>query len=100
MARKGGETAKAGFYWHGAGWEIVTLAGKGGVLPGSDAERYVRIPTLAMLLLAPVMGGVFVVFLPLIGFVLALGHLGGVGLRGARRVAARLAAGFHRARHA
>jgi hypothetical protein len=90
MARKGGETVKAGFYWHADGWEIVPVSGEGGVLPGTAEDRYVRLPALGMLLLAPVMGGLFVVFLPLIGIALLLAHLARLGGRGARRFVARI----------
>jgi hypothetical protein len=90
MARRGGETVKAGFYWHAAGWEIVPVSGQGGPLPGTHEDRYVRVPTLGMLVLAPVMGGLFVVFLPLIGFALLILHLARSGWGGARRALARL----------
>jgi len=45
-----------------------------------------------MLLLAPVMGGLFVIFLPLIGFALVLQHLGRLSLSASRRGAATLLA--------
>jgi hypothetical protein len=61
----------AGFYWRPASWEIVTLSGEGGVLPGERGERYFKVPVLAMLALAPAMGAALVMFLPLVGFVLA-----------------------------
>jgi hypothetical protein len=70
MERKsGGTRVKAGYYWHAAQWEIVTISGRdGGVLPGGPDEGYYGIPVLAMLMLAPIMGALFVVFLPFIGF--------------------------------
>jgi hypothetical protein len=61
----------AGFYWRKSAWEMVTLSGEGGVLPGGREERYVKVPVLAMLALAPAMGAALVMFLPLMGFVLA-----------------------------
>ncbi len=72
---RGGAKVEAGFYWRPARLEIVPVTGAGGVLPGSPGEVYVRIPTLGMLLLGPAMGALFVVFLPLIGFVLVGRHL-------------------------
>jgi hypothetical protein len=45
-----------------------------------------------MLLLAPVMGGLFVVFLPLIGFALVLQHLGRLATAAIRQGAASLLA--------
>lgn len=93
MARKvGGTMVKAGFYWNPKEWEIVTIEGPGGILPGMPEDRYFRIPVLAMLLLAPVMGGLFVVFLPLIGFALVLQHLGRLSVAATRRGAATLLA--------
>jgi hypothetical protein len=97
MARKGGEAVKAGFYWHADVWEIVPVSGEGGVLPGTAEDRYIRLPALGMLLLAPVMGGLFVVFLPLIGIGLLGAHLARLGGRGARRLLARIG---HTGRHA
>ena len=67
----GGTRVPAGFYWRPASWEIVTLSGEGGVLPGERRERYFKVPVLAMLVLAPAMGAALVMFLPLVGFVIA-----------------------------
>ncbi len=93
MARRvGGTTVKAGFYWNPGEWEIVTIEGQGGILPGAQDRRYLRIPALAMLILAPIMGGLFVMFLPLIGFALVLQHLGRLGVTATRRSAATLLA--------
>jgi hypothetical protein len=100
MAHRGGETVSAGFYWRGAAWEIVPVSGPGGALPGDGGERYLRIPTFAMLLAAPVMGALLVVFLPFIGFALLGGHLFRRGARAGHRLIARLAAGLHRENHA
>jgi hypothetical protein len=66
----------AGFYWRAARWEVVTLSGDGGVLPGGRHERYLRVPMLAMLALAPAMGAALVMFLPLVGFVMVGRELG------------------------
>ena len=66
----GGRTVPPGFYWNRAEWQVVTVSKGDGVLPGGGEERYFRIPTFTMLLLAPVMGALLVVFLPFIGFAL------------------------------
>jgi hypothetical protein len=68
---RGSTRVPAGFYWRPASWEMVTLSGKGGVLPGERSERYFKVPVLAMLVLAPLMGAALVMFLPLMGFVMA-----------------------------
>ena len=64
---KGGETVKAGFYWHQAQWAAEVVPAAGGVLPGDGATAYRRIPWPALLVIAPVMGGAFAMFLPFIG---------------------------------
>jgi hypothetical protein len=66
----GGQTVAPGFYWSRREWEVVTISKNEAVLPGESGIAYVRIPTLAMLALAPVMGALLVMFLPFIGFVL------------------------------
>ena len=71
----GGTEAKAGFYWNSREWEITVLQGKGGSLPGDATTRFIRIPMPAMLLVGPIMGAAFVMFLPFIG-VAMLGYYG------------------------
>ena len=67
----GGAKVQSGFYFNKANWEIVTVSGKkGGVLPGDAKAGFLRIPAVAMLAGAPVLGAAFVVFLPVIGFAL------------------------------
>jgi hypothetical protein len=67
----GGSKVPAGFYFNKKNWEIVTVSGKkGGVLPGDAKADYLKIPAVAMLAGAPVLGAAFVVFLPVIGFAL------------------------------
>jgi hypothetical protein len=92
MASKGGAKVKAGFYWRRSQWEIVPLSGAGGVLPGGPEETYHRIPVLVMLAVAPIMGALFVVFLPFIGFALLLQYLAQSTVRASRHAAGELAA--------
>jgi hypothetical protein len=67
----GGTKVQSGFYFNKANWEIVTVSGKkGGLLPGDAKADYLRVPAVAMLAGAPVLGAAFVVFLPVIGFAL------------------------------
>ena len=71
---KGGSKVPAGFYFNKKTWEIVTVSGRrGGVLPGDVRTEYLKIPAVAMLAAAPVLGAAFVIFLPLIGFALFAG---------------------------
>jgi hypothetical protein len=68
----GGDEVKAGFYVNRNAWKVTTLSGKGGTLPGENVDRYVRMPGLLVLLMAPIMGGLFAIFLPFIGIALLL----------------------------
>jgi hypothetical protein len=44
-----------------------------GPLPGSEEDAYRRVPALALLFIGPILGGAFVIFLPVIGFALLMG---------------------------
>ena len=71
MARHiGGSPAESGYYWNPRNWSITPIPRPGGFLPGGPRDRFLKVPTLAVLLLMPILGGLFVVFLPVIGFVL------------------------------
>jgi hypothetical protein len=74
--RNAGEAAKMGFYFNTRTWEVDLHRKEGGALPGVDGDRYVRIPAAALLVLGPVMGFFFVIFLPFIGFALVARELG------------------------
>lgn len=50
----------------------VTSVERAGALPGKVAEHYRRVPMLVMLLIAPLLGLAFVIFLPFIGFAVML----------------------------
>jgi len=77
MTRKrAGEAAKVGFYFNTRSWEIELHRKDGGALPGGERDLYVRVPAVALLLLGPVMGFFFVIFLPFIGFALVARELG------------------------
>ena len=80
-----GANVKGGFYFNRDKLNLVTVSGKLGTLPGNEGHRYVRIPSLAMVFLAPLLGGLFVLFMPIIGFVLVLQHLSRLSLSGLRR---------------
>jgi hypothetical protein len=74
--KKAGEAARVGFYFNTRTWEMDLHRKDGAALPGDLADRYVRIPAVALLLLGPVMGFFFVIFLPFIGFALTFRELG------------------------
>ena len=61
-----------GFYFNQKSWDLVTVSGKAGVLPGTTSDQYLRVPLLLMLLGAPVFGATLVMFLPFVGIALFL----------------------------
>lgn len=63
-----------------------------GQLPGPETETWRSVPVIFMLIVAPVIGGAFALFLPLIGFVL----LGALVLKWAAHVAAVMLNGITR----
>lgn len=82
-----GTLVKGGFYFNRDAWDLVAVSGKEGVLPGTEGQRFIKVPVWAVLALAPVLGGLFVVFLPLVGFALVFMYLGRAMLaRGQRGV--------------
>jgi len=70
LRHKGGEMVKSGFYLDWRNWRFEMVEAPAAALPGAEDAEYVRVPTLVMLLAAPVLGALFVVFLPFIGFAL------------------------------
>jgi hypothetical protein len=74
---KGGEVVKAGFYWNLAEWEAKIVPAEGAPLAGTADTRYLRVPLLAVLVLAPIMGLTYAMFLPFIGFAMVAMYLTG-----------------------
>lgn len=71
----GGDNVKPGVYWNIGKWEATLVRAGGGMLPGSATDRYMRLPLLALVVLAPTMGAVFAMFLPAIGAVMLIAFL-------------------------
>ena len=76
MAHTGGTKVNYGFHWSAKAWDMAMIPAEGGHLPGGSDQKYMRIPTFLFLLMAPMMGALYVVFLPFAGFALLFGHLG------------------------
>ena len=74
--KRAGEAAKVGFYFNTRTWELDFHRKDGEALAGTHRDLYVRIPAWALLVLGPVMGFFFVIFLPFIGFALVARELG------------------------
>lgn len=71
MAKFGGGTqVKGGYYWNPRGWQVEVIGNEGGTLPGTPDQHFLRLPFLVMLAVVPMMGMMFAVFLPAIGFAL------------------------------
>lgn len=64
----GGTKVEPGFYWNAGDWQIVTIERSARPLPGGADQTWVKVPAAGMLLLAPMLGLSFVVFLPFVGF--------------------------------
>ncbi len=64
----GGMKVGGGYYWNPRTWEVQVLGAEGGVLPGSERAHFARIPYPLLFVVVPVLGALFLVFLPVIGF--------------------------------
>lgn len=65
---KGGEDVKRGIYVNRGTGEVINFMAEGGVLPEAGGAEYVRVPAIAMLLFGPLVGLVYVMFLPFAAF--------------------------------
>lgn len=73
MRCHGGESVGRGFYYSPRTHEHMNIVDEERVvLPGGADTVYYRLPRAALLLLAPILGFLFVVFLPVIGIVMTV----------------------------
>jgi hypothetical protein len=77
LKHKGGDTVKAGFYWNAKEWEATIVPKAGGPLPGGEDVVYYRTPLLVLLVVLPIMGAAFAMFLPFIGMYMLAAFLTG-----------------------
>jgi hypothetical protein len=66
---EGGTQVKGGYYWNPRAWAVEVIPPEGGRLPAS-AAKFVKVPFPLLFLIVPVLGALFLMFLPLIGFAL------------------------------
>jgi hypothetical protein len=66
-----GEKVAGGFYVNRRTWGIAVID-REGVLEGEAGDRYGRIPALVALVLAPIAGAAFAMFLPFLGIAMVL----------------------------
>jgi len=64
----GGMTVGGGYYWNTSNWEVEVVSSEGGRLKGAASAKYVKVPFPALFLIVPVVGALFLMFLPFIGF--------------------------------
>jgi hypothetical protein len=66
-----GSAVLSGYYLNAARWHVEPIANDGDRLPAGRGS-WMRVPTAAALVLVPLLGAAFLVFLPLIGFLVSL----------------------------
>lgn len=69
---RGGQMAIRGTYWSPTDGSRVDMDARG-VLPGDDGITYLRVRITWLLLIAPLVGGLFVIAFPMIGVATVIG---------------------------
>jgi hypothetical protein len=59
-----------GYYWNASNWEVEVVPSEGGRLKGGSNAKYVKVPFPALFVIVPLLGALFLMFLPFIGFAL------------------------------
>lgn len=72
----GGTQVKSGYYMDASTLAFANVEKDGGTLPGGAKTRWKRVPVLLVVAAAPLLGGLFVVAFPLLGFGVAAYALG------------------------
>lgn len=73
---RGSEKVAPGLYFNFEDLAFKSMAEEGH-LPGDEMNIYRRVPALALLVVGPLLGGLYVMFLPLIGFAMLAWVVGG-----------------------
>ncbi len=66
----GGMQVDGGYYWNPRNWEVEVVPSEGGRLKGPADAKYVKVPFPALFVIVPLLGALFLMFLPFIGFAL------------------------------
>jgi hypothetical protein len=69
---KGGEPVTGGYYIDIRHWKLEAIEGAAGTLPGDATAQFRKVAPLAMLVLAPVLGLLFVIVLPFLGLAVVI----------------------------
>ncbi|HAU07490.1 MAG: hypothetical protein UW46_C0006G0050 [Candidatus Yanofskybacteria bacterium GW2011_GWF1_44_227] len=64
----GGELAKRSYYLNVKKWELIPLE-DGSIIEGEPKQIFFRLSLIETLFSAPLLGAVYVIFLPIAGFV-------------------------------
>ncbi len=75
-----GAAVRSGYYFNPVRWHVEPIANDGGKLPDVPG-RWIKVPTPVALLLVPILGATFLMFLPLIGFVMLFRAVGASFIR-------------------
>jgi hypothetical protein len=59
-----------GYYWNARSWEVEVVPNEGGKLKGGTGAKYVKVPFPVLFVIVPLLGALFLMFLPFIGFAL------------------------------
>ena len=73
---RGNQKVKSGYYFSTSTLGVEVISEDGGTPPGGPSAKYHSVPFPALFVIAPVVGLAFLIFLPLIGFVLLAVALG------------------------
>lgn len=65
---RGGTQVSGGYYWNPRNWEVEVVPSEGGRLRAAPEAKYVKIPFPLLFVVVPLLGALFLIFLPLIGF--------------------------------
>jgi hypothetical protein len=64
----GGTQVSGGYYWNPRKWEVEVVPSEGARLKGAQGTSYVKLPFPLLFVVVPLLGALFLIFLPLIGF--------------------------------
>ncbi|HTN53391.1 MAG TPA: hypothetical protein VML50_13375 [Anaeromyxobacter sp.] len=66
---KSGSAVQSGYYLNLKRWAVEPVAKDGERLPAGEGE-WIKVPTVAALALVPILGATFLMFMPVIGFIM------------------------------
>jgi hypothetical protein len=59
-----------GYYFDAKSWKVEVIPTEGGKLPGPGDASYVKVPFPVLFVIVPLLGALFLMFMPMIGFAL------------------------------